>query len=315
MTVFCPISGSSEVTLLEKITTKSLIKAYQDSLGLDIFPELKEIVEIEFYHCQESDMKFFYPMVTGSESFYEKLQKFDWYYQDEKEEYDYATNYIKASDIVLEIGCGKGAFSQKIKSLNYTGLEFSRRAVQFASELKLNILNEFIEEHSIKNSETYDVVCSFQVLEHVAGPSSFIQSCIKCLKPGGLLIYSVPSADSFITFFNDILNLPPHHVTWYSDESLKYIGKLFELKVVNIHHDPLTNVSRRRYKYYLIIKYLQKLIHYPGKSNLIDRSIRYKIMAKIASLGARLIPSLILDSEQELKPYGQSVTIVYEKPI
>jgi SAM-dependent methyltransferase len=315
MTVFCPISGSSEVTLLEKITTKSLIKAYQDSLDLDVFPELKEVVEIGFYHCQESDISFFYPMVTGSESFYEKLQKFDWYYQDEKEEYNYANNYIKASDTVLEIGCGKGAFSQKIKSLDYTGLEFSKQAVQFASELRLNILNESIEEHSIKNSEVYDVVCSFQVLEHVAMPKSFIKSCIQCLKPGGLLIYSIPSADSFVTFFNDILNLPPHHVTWYSDESLEYIGKLFELKVINIHHDPLTNVSRRRYKYYLMLRYLQKLIHYPSNSNLIDRSIRYKIITKIASVSAKLVPSLILNSEHELKPYGQSVTIVYEKPM
>lgn len=315
MTVFCPISGSSEVTLLEKITTKSLIKAYQDSLDLDVFSELKEVVEIGFYHCQESDIKFFYPMVTGSESFYEKLQKFDWYYQDEKEEYDYATNYIKASDTVLEIGCGKGAFAQKIKSLDYTGLEFSKQAVQFASELRLNILNESIEDHAIKNSESYDVVCSFQVLEHVARPSSFIKSSIKCLKPGGLLIYSIPSADSFITFFNDILNLPPHHLTWYSDESLEYIGKLFELKVINIHHDSLTKVSRRRYKHYLILRYLQKLIHYPSKSNLIDHSIHYRIMSKVASVGARIIPSLSLDSDHELKPYGQSVTIVYEKPM
>jgi hypothetical protein len=104
-------------------------------------------------------------------------------------------------------------------------------------------------------------------------------------------------------------------VTWYSDESLEYIGKLFELKVINIHHDPLTNMSRRRYKYYLMLRYLQKLIHYPSNTNLIDRSIRYKIITKIASVGARLVPSLILDSDHELKPYGQSVTIVYEKPM
>jgi len=254
-------------------------------------------------------------MVTGSELFYEKLQKFDWYYQDEKEEYDYATNYIKSSDKVLEIGCGKGVFSQKIKSLDYTGLEFSRQAIQFASELGLNILNESIEDHAIKNSESYDIVCSFQVLEHVAMPRSFIESCIKCLKPGGLLIYSIPSADSFVTFLNDILNLPPHHVTWYSDKSLEYIGKLFELKVINIHHDPLTNVGKRRYKYYLMLRCLQKSIHYPSNSNLIDRSIRHKIITKITSVGSRLIPSLILDSDYELKPYGQSVTIVYQKPM
>ena len=38
-------------------------------------------------------------------------------------------------------------------------------------------------------------------------------------------------------------------------------------------------------------------------------------MSKVASVGARIIPSLSLDSDHELKPYGQSVTIVYEKPM
>jgi hypothetical protein len=46
MTVFCPISGSSKVTLLETITAKSLIQTYQDSLNLDIYPELKDVEKI-----------------------------------------------------------------------------------------------------------------------------------------------------------------------------------------------------------------------------------------------------------------------------
>ncbi|MGV2387332.1 MAG UNVERIFIED_CONTAM: hypothetical protein LVR29_00250 [Microcystis novacekii LVE1205-3] len=52
-------------------------------------------------------------MITGSENFYEKLQVFDWYYLEEKNEYDYASQFIKPSDSVLEIGCGKGSFCSK----------------------------------------------------------------------------------------------------------------------------------------------------------------------------------------------------------
>ena len=56
------------------------------------------------------------------------MQNLEWYYMDEKDEYDYAKNFIKESDLVLEIGCGKGAFAQKISTKKYVGLEFSRKA-------------------------------------------------------------------------------------------------------------------------------------------------------------------------------------------
>ncbi len=313
MSVLCPLSGSAKVVLLEKISKDTLAKMYEKMLNDSMLSEFNSIKEISFYYCSESDLKFFYPMVTGSELFYEKLQNFDWYYLDEKEEYEYASSYIKPADKVLEIGCGKGGFSEKITAQEYTGLEFSQKAQTWASQKNIMVLNESIEQHSINHSEKYSVVCSFQVLEHIAEIHSFIEASIKCLKPGGLLIYSVPSADSFIASVkNSILNMPPHHISWWSDKSLQHIAHIFGLKVIDIHHEKLAEIHRRWYVSSILLKALENSIGYKSNNLLIDRSWLYKIMSRISVLGSKWLEKGLLDSR--FLPNGHSVTIVYQKP-
>ncbi|MGK7894838.1 MAG: class I SAM-dependent methyltransferase [Xenococcus sp. (in: cyanobacteria)] len=313
MTLLCPLSGSQKVILLEKISKDTLAKMYKKMLKDSILSEFNSIKEIGFYHCSESDLKFFYPMVTGSELFYEKLQNFDWYYLDEKEEYEYASSYIKPSDKVLEIGCGKGVFSEKITAQEYTGLEFSQKAQTWASQNNLKVLNESIEQHSLNNTEKYSVVCSFQVLEHIAEIHSFIEASIKCLKPGGLLIYSVPSADSFIASVkNNILNMPPHHISWWSDKSLQHIAHIFGLKVIDIHHEKLAEIHRRWYVSSILLEALANSISYRSNNLLIDQSFTYKIMSKSANLGSKWLEKGFLDNK--VLPNGHSVTGIYQKP-
>ena len=313
MELSCPLTGSSKIVLIENINANFLIKRYKKRFNCDISSELKNIKEIGFYHSCDSDLRFFYPMVTGSELLYEKLQNFDWYYQEEKEEYEYACQYIKESDLVLEIGCGKGAFSEKITCQKYIGLEYSQKAKTLASN-NITILNEFVQEHSINNSENYTVVLGFQVLEHVAEIHSFIEASLNCLKPGGLLIFSVPSADSFVSCLkNNTLNMPPHHVSWWSDKSLRYVAQIFGLKILDIHHEKLAEIHRRWYASSILLQALEKTIGYDSKNQLIDRSLTYKILSKISVWGARWLARGIRDPR--FLPNGHSVTVVYQKQV
>ena len=312
MTVLCPLSGSDRVVLLEKIPTDSLIEMYQKKIGDSIHSEFADVREIGFYHCVESDLKFFYPMVTGSELFYEKLQQIDWYYLDEKKEYQYAAGYIRESDEVLEIGCGKGAFAEKIAAKSYIGLEFSRQAQALAAEKNIKVLTESIEQHAANHSEQYSVVCSFQVLEHVAEIHSFVEASVECLKPGGLLIYTVPSADSFVASIkNYVLNMPPHHLSWWSDKSLYHISELFGLKVVDAHHEKLADIHKQWYSYSILIKALENITKYKSNKLLIDRSLPYRLMSIASVLGSKLLEKGLADKGL---PDGHSVTYVYQKP-
>ena len=312
--VYCPLSGSSKIVLVEKIAVSDLSSLYQKALNCDVASEFGNIQEIDFYHSLESDLYFFSPMITGSENFYEKLQVFDWYYLEEKNEYDYAKQFIKPSDFVLEIGCGKGAFARKIHCQDYIGLEFSQKARDLAEKDGITVLNESIQDHALNNPQKYSVVCAFQVLEHISDIYTFIEASIECLKPGGILIYSVPSADSFISLLkNNILNMPPHHVSWWSEKTLQYIADLFKLNVINIHHEKLEDIHKRLYLSCLLSQAITNNLAFYDNKKLVDCSLTYKIISKISSLASKFLEKGFTDLK--MLPNGHSITAVYQKTI
>lgn len=310
MTIRCPISQSSQISLIEKIKISDLLHLYHQMLGSDISAEFDDLEELGFYHCPESDLRFFDPVVTGSEHFYEQLQAFDWYYLDDKPEFDYARQFVRSSDSVLEIGCGKGAFAQKISAQQYIGLELSTQAQELALSSNVKVLKQSIQSHATNHTGEYDVVCAFQVLEHIGDIHSFIQSSLQCLKPGGLLIYSVPSADSFVALArNNILNLPPHHISWWSDQSLAYVGQKFQLKIMDIHHDKLADIHR---KWYISTVLFESFCRNFGlQFSLLERSLLYRVLAKLSRIGSPFLEKGLLDIR--MLPNGHSVTVVYQK--
>jgi 2-polyprenyl-3-methyl-5-hydroxy-6-metoxy-1,4-benzoquinol methylase len=308
MNICCPLCKSQSPIILEDINLKLLKELYL-KFPVDIENIFLNYKKLELYRCQDCTLKFYYPSIVGSESFYKKVSTFDWYYLVDKEEYNLASTYIKEDDKVLEVGAGMGMFSKKIKSNDYTGLEISQSAIEKAKEKSISLSKEFIEDHSRRFYEKYDVVCSFQVLEHVFNPYEFLKNCLDSLKPNGLFIIAVPSEDSFLTYsVNQIFNLPPHHVTRWTDKSLNYIADVFKLKIINIHHEQLQNIHLQWYARTSAFIILSKIFNYKIKS--IDDSVGFKILDKISSYFGNLI---LKGLKKETLPYGQTVLAVYRK--
>jgi SAM-dependent methyltransferase len=252
-------------------------------------------------------------MPAGSEKFYEDLhQKFDWYYDKDKQEYDFASQWIGETDKVLEIGCGTGVFATKISSPKYVGLELSRKAKDEAAGKGIAVLNELVQEHAATHAGHYDVVCAFQVLEHIVDVHSFIRSSLECLKPGGLLIYSVPSAESYLTVARNVaLNMSPHHASWWTDQCLKNIAGIFGVQVVEIRHDRLSASEKRHYSQVLILEAIKGMFAYRDRSMLVDRSAMHRVLWKSAGLAARFLDKGL--ERGNLLPYGYSETAIYRK--
>lgn len=310
MLINCPLCRRGKPQKIESIMVSDLVKLYTKMFSKDISEEFGEHDEIGFYSCEECGLKYFYPAITGSEKFYELLQRFDWYYLDEKSEYDYAIQFIKKSDSVLEIGCGKGAFAKKIKTIKYTGLEASNSAIKMAEREGIHVLNEPIQEHANNYQESYDVVCFFQVLEHVSDLYDFLSSSIKCVKPDGLLIVSVPSADSFISLtVNNILNTPPHHITWWTDKSLHSISDIFGIELVKLEHEKLADIHRGWYASTVTLNAINAVLKRSPK--LIDISISGRIISKFAWILGQFYVLGIIDTK--MRPHGHSVNVVYRK--
>ncbi len=181
----CILCHSANTIIIESILKDDLIYLYKRAFNINIEHIIVE--DLDYHHCKDCDLRFFSLknsiIPIGDNDFYNALNKISWYYVDEKHEYHYAKNFINKDSNVIEVGCGKGAFAKFIpnKSL-YIGLEFSTDAKIMAAKNGIMIENVTIEDFATTHQNTFDVACSFQVLEHVANPHSFIKSQIECLK-------------------------------------------------------------------------------------------------------------------------------------
>jgi 2-polyprenyl-3-methyl-5-hydroxy-6-metoxy-1,4-benzoquinol methylase len=245
-----PLTKSSNIKLFEQIRSSIIIDKYKQDLGIDVERFFKtEMVEI--YECLDTGFKFYYPFdIVGDDKLYEELQiKHEAYYVKQKCEYDTAYKSVAGTDKVLEVGCGTGNFIQELqnKGIEAYGLELNKEAIKTCLEKNLKVYYELLEEHIKKHTGEYDVVCSFQVLEHVKDPKSFIEGCISAAKKGGKIILGVPNNNPYI-FKRDkyhTLNMPPHHMGLWSAEAFAKLPDFFNIKALDVIIEPL--FSKRYY--------------------------------------------------------------------
>lgn len=312
-TTQCPMCLAKELEVIESLATADLVHLYRQQLNVEVQLEFGTCEELMFYRCRVCDLRFFWPLQTGSTKFYGNLHRHDWYYLKEKSEYVTASRWLKFGDEVLDVGCGYGFFASHAKKAGcrkFIGLELTETAAKAAVNNGLDVRRQTIEEHALWHPKHYDLVCSFQVLEHVSEIKSFIESSLACLRAGGFLIYSVPSADSFVgQVRNGILNLPPHHVSWWSDESLQNLAKLFHLELVEIRPEPLDKIHCKTYAFSQAVRMLELVLARRGR--LIDRSMIHKLISFLA-LPAALLHYLSVKLGV-VQVRGHSVTAVYRK--
>jgi len=84
MTPVCPLCNAVSIGSMESISVKRIVKMHKKILDIDVVSEFGELSSIDCIRCIDCDLIYFYPAVSGSELFYEKLQLFNWYYMTEK---------------------------------------------------------------------------------------------------------------------------------------------------------------------------------------------------------------------------------------
>ncbi|WP_111683856.1 class I SAM-dependent methyltransferase [Winogradskyella tangerina] len=291
-----------ETTLVETYTTSSFVADYKAQLNLDVEHLFNGNDTFGLYECNGSGYRFFYPFnLSGDDLFYQKLQDFDWYYMPWKWEHDLALKYISKDDKILEVGSGGLGFISKLNDLGYdiTGLELNQSKVEEAQKKNIKVLGETIQAHSEHQRETYDFVCSFQVLEHISDVASFIEAMITALKPKGKLLISVPNNDSFIKYSKGgILNFPPHHMGWWTQKPFEYLKDKYNLNIETVDFEPLQDYH---VSWYITSKYDQWF-----KNRPLLKRIFFKLKLN------RLYKRKVLSQQQKIR--GHSIIVVFEKP-
>lgn len=141
---------------------------------------------------------------------------------------------------LLDIGCGKAEFISEMKSRGWkaTGIDIDPRAEAFGKAKGQDVRRCSLEDTSYPDNY-FDVITLWNVLEHLRRPDWTMKECARILKPGGLLVVSVPNTESVQSrsMLRSWFQLdPPIHLFHYSQTNLRrFIGDIgFDVK--NVRH-------------------------------------------------------------------------------
>jgi SAM-dependent methyltransferase len=93
---------------------------------------------------------------------------------------------------LMEVGCGSGFFLSEAARMGIaevSGVEPSQEAIEHADpELRGRIRCALYDTETFE-PERFDVICAFQVFDHVPDPAGMLRACFCHLRPGGMVLF------------------------------------------------------------------------------------------------------------------------------
>lgn len=156
--------------------------------------------------------------------------------------------------ILLDAGCGDGRFcyEMKNKDLDIIGLDYSKKAINFAKAFNPEIKFVNVDLTSYKTTRKFDYIVLIETLEHIkpALIKPVLQILYDLLKQDGKLIITVPSVN---------LPLDKKHYQHFDKQTLKTIFEnYFKIDKIRGHHK--TGNKRKIFKIISLFFALSKFL-------------------------------------------------------
>lgn len=280
----CPLCSAQKNIAIRRYELSDLRRYWNHTFSFDPFPNELLIKSIHKNQCSSCNLIYFDPPYFGDGNFYSTLSKYPWYYEENKWEYDVAAEIASqlSSTNLLEIGCGNGFFLDKVSSLGMQiqGVDINKDAVAFCKAKGLQV--EATDVFDLTTS--YDLVVSFQVLEHMDNPKRLFEFLVnKLVSSGGYLIIAVPNPNGYLKDMEmNLLDMPPHHNSSWSLATFEYLASQYGLELVDYKKEPL------RYVHYLGMTH--NMLH--SHAQLGSSTLKARLFLKLQSLIVRMFSPL-----------------------
>jgi 2-polyprenyl-3-methyl-5-hydroxy-6-metoxy-1,4-benzoquinol methylase len=146
---------------------------------------------------------------------------FDVYKNHQRDRLKEIVPYLSVSTELLEVGASSGQFLVNIKDrvARVNAIELDKACCAFMSaELGIEADSEFLRESKFADQQ-YDVICAFQVLEHVEDPVVFLRELRQSAKKGATLFIEAPNLNDPLL---SIWNVEAYQKFFYHSAHLHY---------------------------------------------------------------------------------------------
>jgi SAM-dependent methyltransferase len=313
--ITCPVCFATNAHLLWSASSKQAAQHYvlQEKYP-ERFLELVSHIEIlwgqntcEVVRCDKCGFCYSNPFIAGDERFYSlayirtSYPLWKWEFQ---QTYNVLNKCSGADLKLMEIGAGDGAFVKRIAENillkeNIFCTEFSEYGRQEIDKFGVTCLSiDFRNLSNVELKESFDVVCMFQVLEHLDRLDVSFQKLNWLMKSGGSLFIAVPNTSriEFNELNGALLDMPPNHIGRWNKKCFEVIGKQngFHIEDYKINEYSFISMAKQ-FIFYRMLRKSQRSGSFENRLFKINNRYLLRIMKMIgfAVNSIMAIPALI----------------------
>lgn len=147
---------------------------------------------------------------------------------------------VNHTERILDVGCGSGAWLFQLANKGWGNLygcdPFLEKELHYGD--RVHIRNCTI--HDLEEDEFFDEIYMSDSFEHMTDPLEALKSAHRLLKPGATLRMDIPTwpniaFDMFETHWYQLD--APRHIFLHSRESLEYLGRNADMKIVDMKYN------------------------------------------------------------------------------
>jgi SAM-dependent methyltransferase len=154
-----------------------------------------------------------------------------------------ALSGIDGSKTLYEIGCAYGFFLDIARNhfTQVAGTDISRDAIQYAQqELQLQATcGDFVD---VEPPFAPDVICMWDVIEHLEHPDAVVAKAAETLRPGGYLCLTTGDIGSLVARWRGPkwrMVHPPTHLHYFASGNITRLLERHGLTVTSVTHPPV----------------------------------------------------------------------------
>ncbi len=204
----CLISGGKQLRPLKGYEQHYLVKSKKTGFVFcSRIPTEKELID----HYNTYTRNNFISPITIS-NYQELLRSFEPY---------------RKTGRILDIGCGDGYFLEEARKMGWEvyGTEYTDAAIEVCTEKGIQMHQGQLKPANY-GSDYFDVITSFEVIEHINNPIEEVQNIRSVLRKGGIFYLTTPNFNATERYFlkkdYNIINYP-EHLSYYTPKTINYL--------------------------------------------------------------------------------------------